>query len=144
MLEQGMIVAAKAHMGQLDKGGQPYILHPVRVMLQCKTIEEKTVALLHDVLEDTPVTVADLRQAGFPEEVVDAVVCLTKGEQEDYMAYIERVCNNPLAMEVKLADLADNMDLKRLPGLTPRDFRRLEKYIRAKMRIEEVLEGRMP
>lgn len=144
MLEQGMIVAAKAHMGQLDKGGQPYILHPVRVMLQCKTIEEKTVALLHDVLEDTPVTVADLRQAGFPEEVVDAVVCLTKGEQEDYMAYIERVCNNPLAMGVKLADLADNMDLKRLPGLTPRDFRRLEKYIRAKMRIEEVLEGRMP
>ncbi|MBR4016002.1 MAG: GTP pyrophosphokinase [Anaerotignum sp.] len=144
MLEQGMIVAAKAHMGQLDKGGQPYILHPVRVMLQCKTIEEKTVALLHDVLEDTPVTVADLRQAGFPEEVVDAVVCLTKGEQEDYMAYIERVCNNPLAMGVKLADLADNMDLKRLPGLTPRDFRRLEKYIRAKMRIEEVLEGRTP
>lgn len=144
MLEQGMIVAAKAHMGQLDKGGQPYILHPVRVMLQCKTIEEKTVALLHDVLEDTPVTVADLRQAGFPEEVVDAVVCLTKGEQEDYMAYIERVCNNPLAMGVKLADLADNMDLKRLPGLTPRDFQRLEKYIRAKMRIEEVLEGRMP
>lgn len=144
MLEQGMIVAAKAHMGQLDKGGQPYILHPVRVMLQCKTIEEKTVALLHDVLEDTPVTVADLRQAGFPEEVVDAVVCLTKGEQEDYMAYIERVCNNPLAMGVKLADLADNMDLKRLPGLTPRDFQRLEKYIRAKMRIEEVLEGRTP
>ena len=144
MLEQGMIVAAKAHMGQLDKGGQPYILHPVRVMLQCKTIEEKTVAMLHDVLEDTPVTVADLRQAGFPEEVVDAVVCLTKGEQEDYMTYIERVCKNPLAMRVKLADLADNMDLKRLPGLTPRDFRRLEKYIRAKMRIEEVLEGRMP
>ena len=140
MLEKAMILAAKGHMGQLDKGGHPYILHPVRVMLQCRTIEEKTVAMLHDLLEDTAYTEGDLREEGFPEEVIAAVVCLTKKEGEEYTAYVERICLNKLAARVKLADLTDNMDLNRLPGLTPKDFQRLEKYLRAKIRVEQALE----
>ena len=136
-----MILAAKGHMGQLDKGGHPYILHPTRVMLQCRTTEEKTVAMLHDLLEDTTYTAEDLKQEGFTEEVIAAVVCLTKTEGEDYTVYVERICQNPLAARVKLADLTDNMDLNRLPGLTPKDFQRLEKYLRAKIRIEQALKG---
>ena len=140
MLEKAMILAAKGHMGQLDKGGHPYILHPIRVMLQCRTIEEKTVAMLHDLLEDTEYTEDDLRKEGFPEEIVVAVVCLTKTEGEEYTDYVERICQNKLAARVKLADLMDNMDLNRLPGLTPKDFQRLEKYLRAKTRVEQALE----
>ena len=105
-----------------------------------KTIEEKTVAMMHDLLEDTDITAEDLRKEGFSDEVVAAVVCLTKIEGEDYADYIERICQNKLAARVKLADLKDNMDLNRLPGLTPKDFQRLEKYLRAKTRVEQALE----
>ncbi|MCI8867418.1 MAG: GTP pyrophosphokinase [Anaerotignum sp.] len=140
LLEHAMITAASAHMGQLDKGGQPYILHPIRVMLQCGSMEERAAALLHDVLEDTPLTAAELAAEGFPREVLEAVVCLTRVRDEDYAVYIERVCGNRLAAAVKLADLTDNMDLNRLPGLTQRDFQRLERYIRAKRRVEQALE----
>ena len=76
MLEKALILAAKAHTGQVDKGGAPYILHPIRVMLACEEEKEKIVALLHDTLEDTALTAADLRRAGFPEEIVQAVCCL--------------------------------------------------------------------
>ncbi len=140
LLEHAMITAASAHIGQLDKGGQPYILHPIRVMLQCGSTEERAAALLHDVLEDTPLTAAELAAEGFPREVLEAVVCLTRVRDEDYAVYIERVCGNRLAAAVKLADLTDNMDLNRLPGLTQRDFQRLERYIRAKRRVEQALE----
>lgn len=140
LLEHAMITAVSAHMGQLDKGGQPYILHPIRVMLQCGSMEERAAALLHDVLEDTPLTAAELAAEGFPREVLEAVVCLTRVRDEDYAVYIERVCGNRLAAAVKLADLTDNMDLNRLPGLTQRDFQRLERYIRAKRRVEQALE----
>lgn len=139
MLEKAISMAANAHAGQLDKGGQPYILHPIRVMLQCETIEEKTVAMLHDLLEDTDTTEADLRAAGFSDAVIEAVLLLTKEKGADYMAYIARICENRLAARVKLADLTDNMDLNRLPGLTRRDFERLEKYILAKHRVEQAL-----
>ena len=132
LLEHAMITAAGAHMGQLDKGGQPYILHPIRVMLQCGSTEERAAALLHDA--------AELAAEGFPREVLEAVVCLTRVRDEDYAVYIERVCGNRLAAAVKLADLTDNMDLNRLPGLTQRDFQRLERYIRAKRRVEQALE----
>ena len=109
MLEKAMILAAKGHMGQLDKGGHPYILHPIRVMLQCRTIEEKTVAMLHDLLEDTEYTEDDLRKEGFSEDVIAAVVCLTKTEGEEYTDYVERICQNKLAARVKLADLMDKV-----------------------------------
>ena len=80
MLDKALILAAKAHTGQVDKGGAPYILHPIRVMLACEGEKEKIVALLHDTLEDTALTAADLRRAGFPEEIVQAVCCLTRAE----------------------------------------------------------------
>lgn len=139
MLEKAAKLAEKAHQGQVDKGGQPYILHPGRVMEQCETETEKIVALLHDVMEDTPYTLEDLRQEGFSEEVLEALLCLTHREGEPYMAYIGRVCENPLAARVKYADLQDNMDLRRIPEPTERDFARLEKYKGAKARIEKAL-----
>lgn len=140
MLEKAILLAKKAHQGQVDKGGQPYFLHPLRVMESCETEEEKIVAVLHDTLEDTALTLDDLRKAGFSEEILDALSCLTRGE-EDYMAYIEGVCRNPLAAAVKAADLTDNMDLSRIPNPTERDFVRLEKYKKAKARIEEARKG---
>lgn len=139
MLERAVKLAEKAHQGQLDKGGQPYILHARRVMEKCETEKEKITAILHDVMEDTPYTLDDLRKEGFSEEILAALLCLTRGEGEDYMRYIERVCKNPLAVRVKYADLEDNMDLRRIPEPTEGDFARLEKYKRAKMRIEKVL-----
>lgn len=89
-------------------------------------------AMLHDTLEDSDLTADDLIIEGFPKVIVDAVVCLTRKTDQDYMEYVHKVAKNPLATAVKLLDLADNMDLNRLPGLTPRDFERLEKYLRAK------------
>lgn len=137
MLEKARKIAEQAHGGQVDKGGQPYILHPVRVAEQCKTAEEKTVALLHDVIEDTDWTVDALRAEGFPDTVLQAVACLTHREGESYMEYVERICQNPLAARVKLADLSDNMDLRRIPHPTEKDFARVEKYKKAKARILE-------
>lgn len=136
MLEKAMILAANAHMGQLDKGGNPYILHPVRVMLGCKNLDEKIVAMLHDTLEDSDLTANDLLNEGFPKNMVDAVVCLTRDKNQDYLEHIKIVATNPLATAVKLSDLADNMDLNRLPGLTQKDFQRLERYLRAKLILE--------
>lgn len=142
MLENALIIAAKAHMGQLDKGGNPYILHPIRVMLGCNTKEQKIVAILHDTLEDSDLTADDLIKEGFPKNIVDAVVCLTRDKDQDYMEHIHQVAKNPLATAVKLSDLADNMDLNRLPGLTPKDFQRLERYLRAKLILEDSLLNR--
>ena len=138
MLEKALILAAKAHTGQVDKGGAPYILHPIRVMLACEGEKEKIVALLHDTLEDTALTAADLRREGFPAEIVQAVLCLTRRQGEDYMAYIARVCENPLAAEVKYADLQDNLDLSRIPNPTEKDFARIRKYEQAVQRMRSL------
>ena len=139
MLKKAISLAEQAHAGQMDKGGHPYILHPKRVMERCSTAEEKIVAILHDVLEDTDITAEDLRRAGFSEEILAALNCLTHREEEGYMEYIERVCGNGLAVRVKYADLTDNMDLSRIPHPTERDFARLEKYKKAKARIEKAM-----
>jgi len=141
MLEKAKEIAEKAHQGQADKGGHPYILHPVRVMERCETEEEKIIAILHDVLEDSDYALGDLRKEGFAEEILEALVCLTHQEGEDYMAYIERVCQNPMAARVKYADLQDNMDISRIPHPAEKDFARLEKYKKAKARIEEEIKG---
>ena len=133
MLEKALILAAKAHTGQVDKGGAPYILHPIRVMLACEGEKEKIVALLHDTLEDTALTAADLRRAGFSEEIVQAVCCLTRGQKEDYMDYIARICENALAARVKYADLQDNP--------TEKDFARIRKYEQAMKRITRSIKG---
>jgi (p)ppGpp synthase/HD superfamily hydrolase len=112
-LEDAIILAAGAHRGQVDKGGQPYILHVLRVMLRQDDETARMVAVLHDILEDTPVTFSDLQSAGYSEQVCDAVDSLTRRRGETYEAMVERVATNPLARQVKIADLADNLDLKR-------------------------------
>ncbi len=130
-LERAIAIAARAHTGQVDKGGAPYILHPLRVMLRVSEPRERLVAVLHDVIEDSPVTLEQLRGEGFTEEVLQALAALTKVEGEDYPGFIRRVAQNPLARRVKRADLAENSDLSRIPAPSEEDRRRLEKYRQA-------------
>jgi (p)ppGpp synthase/HD superfamily hydrolase len=130
-LERAIALAAKAHEGQVDKVGAPYILHPLRVMLRCRSTEERIAAVLHDVVEDCNVTLDDLRSEGFSEAVVTAVAALTKRPGEDYEAFVHRAAADPIGRAVKLADLADNSDMSRIANPTPKDLERLEKYRRA-------------
>ncbi len=131
LLEKALEFALKAHWGQRDKAGQPYILHPLRVMFNVEQPLAKIVALLHDVLEDTAVTANDLRSAGFTEEIIQAVKVLTRESNEDYFEYIRRIKVNPLARQVKIADLKDNLDVTRLSTFTPTDQQRVQKYLTA-------------
>lgn len=117
------------HAGQLDKAGEPYILHVLRVMHTVEGIKAKTVAAMHDLLEDTKVTEQDLRDAGFDAEIVDAVLALTKGPKETRIEAAKRAKINSLAREVKLADNADNMDLTRLVDPTEKDMLRMHEYV---------------
>lgn len=115
-IKKALEIAVKAHSNQLDKGGNPYIFHPIRVALNCQTEEEKIVALLHDVIEDTDTSIEQLEAEGFSKEILESIICLTKKECEDYMSFIKRVATNRTATNVKLQDLADNMDTSRLNG----------------------------
>ena len=135
-LEDALILAADKHRGQIDKGGFPYILHPLRVMHRLgleASAEERIVAVLHDVVEDSDVTLADLRRLGFSEPVVEAVDRLTKRPEEeaDYFAAIRRAGANPIARRVKIADLTDNLDLSRLPNPSEQDRARIGRYQQA-------------
>ncbi|HJN68199.1 MAG: HD domain-containing protein [Candidatus Marinimicrobia bacterium] len=130
-LGRAIELAKQHHKGQTNKAGKPYIEHPLRVMNQMKSEEEKIVAVLHDIVEDTDISLNDLRNEGFSEEVVSAVECLTKQVGENYDSYIERISFNPLAVKIKLADLEDNRDLTRLPQVTDMNLERLEKYEKA-------------
>jgi len=130
-LEDAIAIAVEAHRGQTDKAGAPYILHPLRVMLAVATEEERMAAVLHDVLEDGGWTLERLRQRGVPEPVLEALDRLTRREGESYEAFVARATGNPISRRVKLADLEDNMDLRRLGALTPRDTERLARYHRA-------------
>ena len=124
-------IAAKAHSGQTDKGGHPYYDHPRRVADRCEDIRAKIVALLHDTIEDTDVTIASLRSQGFPEDILEGVLSVTKQEGESYDDFIRRAGQNPLGRIVKLADLEDNMDIRRLIEITDIDVARLRKYLRS-------------
>lgn len=130
-LETALAVALKAHEGQVDKAGQAYITHVLRLMVQANTVDEKIVALLHDVVEDSDLGLADLQQAGFSDVIIEAVDCLTKRAGVEYMHYLEKIKTNPLARQVKLLDLQDNMSVLRLPTITEKDLQRLEKYHKA-------------
>ena len=131
MVDLALSIARKAHEGQLDKAGVDYIEHPIYVASQVDTEEEKAVALLHDVIEDSPVSAEGLLQAGLPETVVTAVQILTKKKEQDYQTYLETVKKNPLVRVVKLADLKHNSDLSRLSSITEKDRERLKKYKKA-------------
>lgn len=131
-LQRAIEIAIEAHQGQLDKAGRDYIGHPLRVMEMGKTEDEKIVGVLHDVIEDTDWTFESLAEEGFSQEVISALRCLTKlHENENYDDFIERVRKNPLATAVKINDLSDNMDIRRLPYLSDKDVKRLKKYLKA-------------
>ena len=112
-LEKALQIAAAAHAGQTDKRGLPYILHPLDVMRGVDSDEARIVAVLHDVVEDTPVTLDDLRAAGFSEAVLAAVALVTHAAGESYADYVVRLEPNPVARAVKLADLRDNTRIDR-------------------------------
>lgn len=128
MLEKAIEIAVEAHRGQLDKAGKIYILHPIRVMLRGRDETEMIVGILHDVVEDTPVTLDMLRLEGFSEEILDAISCITKEKGEDYGHFIDRVLTNPLAAQVKLYDIEDNLNRDRIPYPTQKDEARFTKY----------------
>ena len=130
-LEQAIEIATEAHRGQRDKAGNDYIGHPLRVMTACHTPEEKIVGVLHDVVEDSDWTLEGLAAEGFASEIIEALRCLTHAEEEPYDRYIARIKGNPLAVAVKLNDLTDNMDIRRLPYLSDKDVKRLKRYLRA-------------
>lgn len=137
-LERAIQIATEAHRGQVDKAGNDYILHPLRVMELGNSLEEKIVGILHDVVEDTDWTFERLADEGFSPIVLDALRCVTKlSEDEPYDHFISRVQANPLAIAVKLNDLSDNMDIWRLKTLTEKDFIRLQKYHKAYWRLKE-------
>ena len=142
MLNKAIEIAARAHSGQVDKGGNPYIMHPLRVMLNfCESELEsvKICAVLHDVVEASDISLDDLRAEGFSDEVIAALGCLTKKQGENYDDFISRVLTNEIACKVKNGDLADNMDLTRIPNTTVKDEERIRKYRKAADRIADAL-----
>lgn len=142
MLEKAIRIAVEAHAGQIDRAGKAYILHPIRVMLCGRTEEEMICGILHDVIEDTPVSVDMLRMEGFSEAVLDALDAISKRIGEEYSDFIERVAQNELATIVKLNDLHDNMNRDRIKEYKEADERRHEKYIRAQKRLHQVCKER--
>jgi hypothetical protein len=131
-LESAIALAAMAHQGQVDKGGAPYILHPLRVMGHMQNNEERIVAVLHDVIEDCPHYPLQMFWGmGHTAEVIKALDCLTRGRDEPYEAFIARCKGNEIARQVKIHDLADNMNLSRISWITPADIERIEKYQKA-------------
>jgi len=132
MLERAIEIAVKAHMGQVDKGGNPYILHPLRVMMSVDVELEKIVAVLHDVVEDSNWTFDDFLAEGFSVEVIGALKSVMKeSEDEDYDLFIQRAMRNPIGRKVKIADLRDNLDVNRISDITDTDVKRINKYKRA-------------
>ena len=131
-LQRAIEIATQAHKEQFDKTGKDYIGHPLRVMEMGQTEEEKIVGVLHDVVEETEWTFEALEAEGFSQEVIAALKCVTKlSENENYDDFIGRVRRNPLAVAVKINDLTDNMDIRRLPYLSDKDVKRLKKYLKA-------------
>ncbi len=139
MIEKAIEIALNAHKEQTDKNGQPYILHVMRVGLRGRTENEKIVGILHDVVEDSDWTFDKLAKEGFSETILSALECLTKkSEDEPYEEFIERVKKNPLAVSVKLNDLEDNMDIRRMEVVQEKDVKRLNKYLKAYKELAEL------
>lgn len=139
-IEKAMQVALNAHNSQTDKAGEAYIKHPIRVMQDVETEDEKVVALLHDVVEDSVMSFEDLERR-FSDEIVDAVKAMTKKDDESYSEFIERAKENEIAREVKKADIRDNLDLSRLDEVTEEDLERVKKYHRSLNELSVKKEG---
>lgn len=131
-LEKAIRIASRAHEGVMDKQGQPYLLHPLRVMLSCDDPDARIVGVLHDVVEDTNVTFDDIRKDGFSETVLAALRLVTHSRRDSYTDYVVRCKADPIARAVKLADLQDNARLSRAmvrPEHLDRDMSRVKKYL---------------
>lgn len=135
-IERAIEIAARAHAGQVDKAGAPYIFHPLRLMLAVETPEQKMAAVLHDVVEDSALTLDDLKAEGFPAQVLEAVQALTKTAGETRLDAARRAAQNPIARVVKLADVTDNMNLGRIAQPTEKDRARLKEYAQVRELLE--------
>lgn len=149
-LEKAIEIALNAHRGQVDKVGEKYIYHPLRVMAKMKDNNSRIVAILHDVVEDTIVTLEHLKMMGFGDDIIESVAMLTKPKHENYHVYIQRIIDydrnfyaeyrhNSMAFLVKVADLNDNMDFTRSHDSLRSDKRRVEKYGKAKVMIDNYI-----
>jgi (p)ppGpp synthase/HD superfamily hydrolase len=138
-IERAVEIAARAHAGQVDKAGVPYLFHPLRLMLSVSTPEERMAAVLHDVVEDTPVTLDDLRAERFPVQVIEAIQALTKLPGETRLEAARRAAQHPIARVVKLADVKDNMDLRRIATPNDNDYARLKEYEQVKQLLEQTI-----
>jgi len=127
-LERAIEIAVKAHAGQIDKAGEPYILHPLRLMFAVNGTYPRMAAVLHDVVEDTSVTIDNLKAEGFPAEVIEAVQALTKQKGESRIEAAKRASENSISKAVKLADVTDNIDITRIQQPTEKDYLRLKEY----------------
>lgn len=139
IVDKALRIALSVHAGQVDKGGNPYILHPLRICKRLRTNDQElmAIALLHDTVEDGEITLQDLLNEGFSLRVVTAIDLLTHPDGMEYMDYIKRLQGNPDAVKVKKEDLKDNSDLTRLKGLTQKDFDRMARYSIAFKHLEQ-------
>ena len=138
LTKKAMKLCFDAHQHQVDKSGMPYVFHPMIVAERMTSELTTTVALLHDVVEDTDYTLEDLRAMGYPEEVISALSLLTHAPSVPYMDYVKEIAKNPIAREVKLGDLRHNSDIARLSKVTEKDLSRVEKYRKAIEYLESV------
>lgn len=137
LLSKMLVLATNRHAGQFDKGGKPYILHPLAVMhlMDDADEEQQCIAVGHDVVEDCGVTYSELRELSFTDRIIEGIRCLTKIPGESYDEYKEKVKSNPDAIKVKLADLTHNTRIERLKGVTPKDMARMERYFNFYMEL---------
>lgn len=131
LYDKALQIAIQAHREQKDKSGREYVMHPIRVAERCKDPRAKIVALLHDTIEDSSVTTEYLSSEGFPDDIINSVLSVTKREGETYDDFVHRAAENVVGRAVKIADLEDNMDIRRLKEITDDDIARLRKYLRA-------------
>ena len=135
-LTRAIILAAAAHAKERGRGGDPKLLHVLRVMLRVDDPEERVAAALHDVIEEEAATLSDLQRAGFSRRVVRLVDLMTRREEEDYFDYIRRLCADPAARRIKLADLADNTEVRQhLKRRTDKDREKIRRFARARRMI---------
>lgn len=141
MLDLAILIAAQAHLSVQDKGGKPYILHPLRLMMRLRTEDQElmSIAILHDVIEDSQITADYLLKMGFSYRVVSALKLLTHTKGESYEDYIDAMRTNKDALRVKREDLRDNSDITRLKGVSEKDLERMQKYHKAFLQIESWL-----
>lgn len=140
LLESAIRLAAKVHKGQTDRFGKPYILHVMRVMMRGQDHDEQILGALHDVLERSDLTIADLEKKGFSPRVLKSLECITRRTEETYEEYIDRVVEDNLSIRVKLNDLADKMDLLHVEQLDPSDLKRYNKQLTAYHRMKKLVE----